>query len=119
MKSVLMAVLMTVAGQAFALSVRNLDVKGSVALPAGALDTNPIATDAVTNAKILDGAVQTSKLGSDAVTTAKVADGAINTAKLGSAAVTAAKIATTTSDSGKILTSCAGGVMWRTGGTCP
>jgi len=69
-----------------------------------------IASNAVTEAKILDAAVTTNKvadsavttnkLGSNAVTTAKITDGAVTTAKIADAGVTADKIATAVAGAG-------------------
>lgn len=68
----------------------------------GIIDTDQLAADAVTAAKIEDsavgtdalatGAVTTVKLGSDAVTADKIADGAVDTEHLAADSVTSAKI---------------------------
>ena len=62
-------------------------------LPDGVVDTDTLAADAVTAAKVADNAVTTAKINADAVTAAKVADNAVTTAKINADAVTAAKIA--------------------------
>ncbi len=59
----------------------------------GAIDTEKIAEDAVTTGKVIDGAIDTNKIGSDAVTSEKILSGAVDTEKLGTASVTTAKIA--------------------------
>ena len=56
------------------------------------LGASNLATNAVTNVKILNGAVTETKLGTGAVTTTKIADGNVTTAKIASDAVTYDKI---------------------------
>ena len=56
------------------------------------LDASNLASNAVTNAKILNGAVTETKLGTDAVTTTKIADGNVTTAKIANDAVTYDKL---------------------------
>lgn len=58
-------------------------------------------------------------LASSAVGTAKLATDSVTNAAILNASVDTPKISTVVGDSGKILASCGGVAMWRTGGTCP
>lgn len=84
--------------------------------PASAVTADSAATpltipyrDSTGSFAMIAGDIDTDKIGTDAVTTAKILNASVNTAK----------ISTATNDSGKILASCGGQAMWRTGGTCP
>ena len=65
---------------------------GSLALGAGSVIANSLASSAVNTIAIADGAVTTLKLGGLAVTTAKIEALAVTTAKIDALAVTTAKI---------------------------
>lgn len=83
-------------------------VQGTISTPdfrAGAVDTNALASFAVTGAKIANGAVGTSQLADNAVTAAKLADNAVDTAAVQDGAVTTAKIANNAIDYTKITVS--------------
>ena len=69
---------------------------GSLALGAGSVIANSLASNAVTTAAIADGAVTAAKLGALAVTTAKIDINAVTTAKILDANVTLTKIAAIT-----------------------
>lgn len=58
----------------------------------GNLDSDNLASNAVTTAKITDANVTTAKLAASAVTTAKIADANVTTAKIADANVTGAKL---------------------------
>ena len=66
------------------------DLPGGI-LENGAIDTNQLADDAVTESKIQDGSVTTDKLASDAVTDVKISD--VSGAKITNGSVTADKFA--------------------------
>ena len=63
-------------------------------LPDGVVDTDTLAADAVTAAKVADNAVTTAKINADAVTAAKVADDVINSEHLVDGGVDNAHLAT-------------------------
>ena len=84
---------------ATSLSSTHLTVTGTVALPAGSVETADLTDAAVTTGKIADGAVTTGKIADSAVTSAKIADDTIVNADINSAAALAqSKIANLTSD---------------------
>ena len=62
------------------------------------VDTNDIADDAITAAKIDDGAVGTAAIADDAITAAKIDDSAVGTAAIADEAITAAKLSTGVAD---------------------
>ena len=68
-------------------------VAPSFSISDGAIDTDQLAGDAVTNAKVADGAIDTEHLAADAVTNAKLADDAVETANIADDAITSALIA--------------------------
>ena len=63
-------------------------------LPDGVVDTDTLAADAVTAAKVADNAVTTAKINADAVTAAKIADAVVNSEHLASGGVDNAHLAT-------------------------
>lgn len=65
----------------------------TVGISAGGVDTNELANDAVTQAKIDAGAVGTTELDTDSVSTAKIQDEAVDDNKLADDAVQTSKIA--------------------------
>lgn len=69
----------------------------------GQTQTNGIADDAVTTAKIADSAVDTTQLADDAVTQAKIDNSAVGTAQLIDANVTLAKMASNSVDTSQIV----------------
>jgi hypothetical protein len=81
----------------------SINASGTLSISAGAVVTDKLGADAVTNAKLADNAVQTEniadgnvttgKLAADAVTNAKLADDAVQTANLVNASVTTEKLA--------------------------
>ena len=68
------------------------DAVSGVKILNGSVDTNKIATDAVVNAKILTGSIDTRTLAADAVSNAKILNGAVDTNKLATDAVSNTKI---------------------------
>lgn len=89
-------------------------VVGTAEIANAAIDTDKLATDAVTSAKVLnaavttakiaDLAVDTAKLAADAVTAAKIINSAVETAKIAADAVTAAKIINGAIETDKLAT---------------
>jgi len=79
------------------------DVVLDASIDSGAVGTDELAADAVTNAKLADNAVETlnivdlnvttGKIADDAITTAKIEAGAVGTTELAASAVTNAKLA--------------------------
>jgi len=67
------------------------------------IDTNELATDAVTNAKIADSAVDTAQIANSAVESAKINASAVTTAKINNGAVTSDKLGTNSVITSKIL----------------
>jgi len=63
-------------------------------LPDGVVDTDTLAADAVTAAKVADNAVTTAKINADAVTAAKIADAVVNSEHLVNGGVDDAHLAT-------------------------
>ena len=61
-------------------------------VPDGAINTDQIADEAITNAKIDDFTINAVKLGTSSVTEAKIDDGAVTTDKIADSAVTPAKL---------------------------
>lgn len=91
---------------------------GSLALGAGSVIANSLASNAVTTAAIADGAVTAAKLGVLAVTTAKIDALAVTTAKIDINAVTTAKILDANVTLTKIAAITAGNIVGTgTGGT--
>jgi len=64
-------------------------------IASGAVTTAKIADSAVTTAKVNDGAITTAKITDANITTAKIADSGVTTAKINDSAVTSAKVDTT------------------------
>lgn len=91
---------------------------GSLALGAGSVIANSLASNAVTTAAIADGAVTAAKLGALAVTTAKIDALAVTTAKIDINAVTTAKILDANVTLAKIAPITTGNIVGTgTGGT--
>lgn len=89
-----------------------INAVGNGQIANGSVDTNKLASDAVTTVKILDAnvtnakvansAIDTNKLASDAVTTVKILDQAVTTNKHADLSVTTAKIAAAAVDTTKL-----------------
>jgi hypothetical protein len=65
---------------------------GKLAVNAGGITSNELASNAVVTAKIADSNVTTAKIADSNVTTAKIADSNVTTAKIADASITAAKL---------------------------
>jgi hypothetical protein len=78
---------------------------GKLAVSAGGITSNEIASNSVVTAKILDSNVTTAKIADSNVTTAKIADSNVTTAKIADSNVTTAKIADSNVTTAKIADS--------------
>jgi hypothetical protein len=82
----------TFTGDAIQGSTLQVVSPGKLAVNAGGITSNELASNAVVTAKIADSNVTTAKIADSNVTTAKIADSNVTTAKIADASITAAKL---------------------------